>query len=107
MTSTSPFGNTWSKRGLSNPSANRLTSKPAGADGIFPLGQATKRDGLATPRVAYGGGKTSCSAGPASTTAAPAGHGNKIDSATAPNNAAVQAILRMRTNIAWFLLWRN
>ena len=38
-TSTSPLGSTYIQRGLLNPSAYRVTSKPAGARGRVPSGQ--------------------------------------------------------------------
>src|SRR5215208_7258731 len=38
-TRTSPLGSTYSHRGLSRPSANAVTTKPAGAIGVFPAGQ--------------------------------------------------------------------
>ena len=57
-------------RGFSSSSANRFTSNPAGAVGSLPGGQATMRELLATPRVAYGGGRTTLSPGPLSMTRA-------------------------------------
>src|SRR5258705_11436795 len=55
-------------RGLSRSSANRLTSKPAGAVGVFSFGHGITLGGFATARVALGGGKINLSDGPVSTT---------------------------------------
>src|SRR6266545_6530458 len=54
-------------RGLSRSSANRVTSNPAGAMGVLPFGQGMIVGGLATARVALGGGRINFSEGPVST----------------------------------------
>src|SRR5882724_6537456 len=54
-------------RGLSRSSANSVTSNPAGAMGVLPFGQGMIVGGLATARVALGGGRINFSEGPVST----------------------------------------
>src|SRR5687768_3020610 len=55
-TSTSPLGNTCSQRGLSNPSAKRVTVNPEGAAGILPSGQPITLENFTADGVALGEG---------------------------------------------------
>src|SRR4029434_6702762 len=55
-------------RGLSSSSANRLTSKPASAVGVFPFGHGITLAGFATARVAFGRGRINLSDGTVVTT---------------------------------------